>query len=382
MGTTRLPGFICVLLLGGLLYAGLHPFHAPLNQVSWARDANALQFGDYGTILTQQAFAPPARGERSIEIWIKPGMIEDSNTLLSFYSPNNPRQLSLMQSLSDLEVLIQTSFAWRRTKTDRFYVDNAFRDGGTAFWTVAFGGSGTAVYRDGVLIRRTAITPSAGEMSGQLVVANSPIFSEPWSGVLKGLAVFDRSLDADAVARHYSTWTNSGTPALTSDDSCVALYLFSEHAGRVVHNRVRPENDLYIPARFTVVRQSVLDPPWRAFNWEAGYWKDAFINVAGFIPFGFCLCAYLSARNWRSPAFWASVCGAVVSAAIELTQTQLPTRDSSLSDLIDNSLGSVLGALAYRGAAARAFDEMILWAQNRLRGSRNALERERPTLTR
>ena len=369
-----------MLQLAGLLYAGLHPFHTPPNQVSWVPDANALRFGDYGTILTQQPFAPPARRERSVEIWMKPGMIEDSNTLLAFYSPDNPRQLSLMQSLSDLEVAIQTSFAWRRTKTDRFYIDNAFRGGGTAFWTFTFGSSATTVYRDGVLIRKTPITPSAGEMSGRLVVANSPVFSEPWSGVLKGLAVFDTKLDADAVGRHYSSWTKSGTPVLSAGDSCVALYLFDEHGGRVVHNRARGENDLYIPTKFTILRQSVLDPPWRAFNWHAGYWKDASVNLAGFMPFGFCLCAYLSARNWRSPVLWASVIGGVVSAVIELTQTQLPTRDSSMSDLLDNFLGSVFGALAYRGTAARLFYEMILWAQNRLRGSGRETECAQPTL--
>jgi hypothetical protein len=374
MSIRRLLGSICIILLTGLLYAGLHPFHVPGNQVSWVADTDALRFGEHGTILSSGSFAPPAQSERSVEIWIKPGLIEDSNTLLAFYSPNSRRYLSLKQSISDLEVRIQTSFAWRSTQTDRFYVDNAFRDGRAAFWTLTFGRSGTAVYRDGLLVRRAALTPSAEEISGRLIVANSPIYSESWSGTLKGLAVFDRNLDAATVARHYSAWTESGKPDPASSDSCVALYLFNEHTGRVVRNRARSENDLDIPAGIVVLRKSVLDPPWRAFAWRFGYWEDALINVLGFVPFGFCVCAFLRERNSRSPLFLASISGAVVSLFIELAQIQLPTRDSSLSDLIDNSLGSVLGAWACRGAAARVFDEFVRWTDNRLRGSRTIAE--------
>ena len=59
------------------------------------------------------------------------------------------------------------------------------------------------------------------------------------------------------------------------------------------------------------------------------------------------------------PALRASAVGAAVSVFIELTQTFLPTRDSSMSDLINNILGSVLGAAAYREAAARAVDRVM-----------------------
>lgn len=370
----RILGFICLVLLCGVLYAGLHPFHAPANQVTWVANANAVQFGDYGTILSSGPFPPPGLGgiERSIEIWAQPGRIEDSNTLIAFYSPASPRQLSLFQSVSDLEIGIQSSSAWRPSETKRMYVDDAFRDGKSRFWTVTFGHSGTAVYRDGALIRRSTITPSSNEFSGRLVIGNSPIFSDAWSGILRGLAIYDTALDHEQTVRHYASWTRGSAPALTSDDACIALYLFNEHGGRVVHNRVRSENDLYIPPNFLVLRQTVLDPVWRAFNWSRGFWQDAFINVAGFIPFGCFFCAYFSARRLSLPALRASVLGAGVSVCIELTQVLLPTRDSSMSDLINNILGSVLGAVAYRGVFAGAFDRVMSGIVNVVEEFRNA----------
>jgi hypothetical protein len=351
-------GFICLILLCGILYAGLHPFHVPANQVAWATNADAVRFGESGTMLSNSSFPPPEDG-RSIEIWAQPGLIKDSNTLLAFYSPSSPRQLSLFQSESDLKIGIQSSVAWRSVRTERTYVDDAFRDGKTAFWTVTFGQTGSAVYRNGALVKRSSLKPSGSELSGRLVIGNSPIFDDSWSGVLRGLAIYDTALNPAQVARHYSSWTTGGTPALASDDVCIALYLFNERAGRIVHNRVRSENDLYIPPKFLVLRQTVLDPVWRAFNWSRGFWKDAFINVGGFIPFGLFFCAWFSARGLRAPALRASALGAAVSLFIELTQSFLPTRDSSMSDLICNILGSVWGAAAYRGAAARQFDRVI-----------------------
>ena len=363
MATRGILGFICLVLLCGILYAGLHPFHVPANQVAWVANADAVRFGEHGTILSSTSFTPPPNGgtERSIELWVQPGLIDDSNTLLAFYSSDSPRQLSLTQAESDLEIRIQSSSAWRRAKTDRINIGDAFQDGKSAFWTVTFGLSGTAVYRDGVLVRRSPMTAASSEVSGRLVIGNSPIFSDGWSGVLRGLAIYDTALDPTQIARHYLSWTTGKAPALTVDDVCIALYLFNEHGGRVVHNRVLSGNDLYIPPRYMVLRQTVLDPVWRAFNWSRGFWKDALINVSGLMPLGFFFCAYFSARGLRAPALRASALGAAVSVFIELTQSHLPTRDSSMSDVINNILGSVLGAAAYRGVLALALDQVISW---------------------
>jgi len=367
-------GFICLVFLSVVLYAGLHPFHAPANQAVWVANADAVRFGENGTILSSGSFPTPGVGgaERSIEIWAQPDRVDDSGTLVAFFASANPRQLSVSQSLSDLEIHVESSNAWRSVKIERMYVADAFRAGKSGFWTVTFGPSGTAIYRDGTLVRRSPMKPSASEVSGRLVVGSSP-FGNSWSGVLRGLAIYDTALNRAQIARHYASWTKEGSPALTSDDVCIALYLFNEHGGPLVHNRARLENDLYIPTKYLVLRKTVLDPVWRAFEWSRGFWMDALINVAGFIPFGCLFCAYFSARGLRSPALQASVLGAAVSVFIELTQTLLPTRDSSMSDLINNTLGSILGAAAYRGAVARAFDRGMPWIVDALNGFRKAI---------
>ncbi|MEP6715144.1 MAG: VanZ family protein [Terriglobia bacterium] len=352
----RALGLICGLLLAGILYAGLKPFRAPPNQVSWIAGANAVRFGKSATMISSASFPPtPVAGQRTLEFWVKPAAMDDSSTVIAFYNPASPRQFYLHQSESDLEIRIESSNAWLKTPRERVNFDRAFEGAGKdALWDVTSDRSGTAVYRNGSLLAKTPIKPSASEFGGRLVIGNSPIFNDSWEGVFRGLAIYDTALDQARIARHYANWISSGAPKLDRDDRCIALYLFNEHGGSVVHNRIQPGNDLHIPQKYFIVRQTVLDPVWRSFNWSAGFWKDAFINIAGFIPFGCLLCAYFSCLKYRHPVLIAIAAAVIVSLFIELTQTQLPTRDSSMADLIDNTLGAALGAAAHRGKVAKA----------------------------
>ena len=134
---------------------------------------------------------------------MQPGKVEDSSTLVAFYSPASARLVSLTQAESDLEILIQSSAAWRRVKTERVNIADAFRDGKSSIWTVTFGPSGTAVYCDGALVRRSPMRPSGNEISGRLVVGNSPISNDSSSGVLRGLAI------------SIALWTKCRLPAIT-----------------------------------------------------------------------------------------------------------------------------------------------------------------------
>ena len=42
---------ICALTLGGILVAGLSPFHSPVNQVAWLRGGDGIYIGNRGVVL-------------------------------------------------------------------------------------------------------------------------------------------------------------------------------------------------------------------------------------------------------------------------------------------------------------------------------------------
>jgi hypothetical protein len=83
---------------------------------------------------------------------------------------------------------------------------------------------------------------------------------------LRGLAIYHHELTVVQVVRHYKTWTAKGRPDLTEDERCLALYLFKEHGGGVVHNQIGSEPDLLIPEEYQIEKQTLLMPFWKGFD--------------------------------------------------------------------------------------------------------------------
>jgi VanZ like family len=123
-----------------------------------------------------------------------------------------------------------------------------------------------------------------------------------------------------------------------------AAYEFVMPADDFVRNIGETGPDLIIPETFRLSKYNVLEWP--------GYLNrsvavDAVVNIAGFIPFGLDTCLCL--RVWTGLSISRCVAitilvGAFVGLAIELLQVILPTRDSSLADLVTNILGAAIGA--------------------------------------
>lgn len=76
------------------------------------------------------------------------------------------------------------------------------------------------------------------------------------------------------------------------------------------------------------------------------FWKNVAVNLIGFVPLGFCFSVYFSSvRNTSPVALLTIALGFVVSLTIEILQAFLPTRDSGMTDLITNTLGTGVGVL-------------------------------------
>ncbi|MGA2986511.1 MAG: VanZ family protein [Terriglobia bacterium] len=349
----KLLGTICVFILGGLLVAGLWPFHSPKNQVTWFAGGNGLQFGRHGTILSSGNIKAANAQEDdpcSFEIWLEPDFTAGGGTLLAFYAPGSHQQFSLQQSITDLALRIDFRDGRFRTRINRFYVGDIFRRGKPLFITATSNGGQTSVYLDGALADTAPQFPLSGkDFEGELVIATSPRIDNSWSGLLRGLAFYDQELSPAQVLHHYETWIKKGRPDVSENERAVALYLFDEHAGPVIHNQVPSGTGMYIPDRYQVLDEVFLKPFWEEFYPRWSYCRDVLINIIGFIPFGFLFCAYLSlAGRIKKPALVTILLGFMVSLTIESLQAYLPTRDSGTTDLITNTLGTCLGVWLYR----------------------------------
>jgi hypothetical protein len=340
-------------VLCGILAIGLWPFSPhPNNQVAWLENENGLHFGDYGTILSSGAFEPADSAGWalcSLEIWLQPGLIEDSNTILAFDNPENLVSFSIHQNIKDLVFQREFRDQQQRLSEVKIQIDNVFRKDRQAFITITSSAQGTAVYVDGALVKTSPhFGLSSRDFVGQLVIANSPVANDSWSGQLRGLAIFDRDLTAAEVLQHFNTWTKNGQPVISEKEEPVALYLFEERAGSVVRNNVASAPDLYIPDHYLILHQAFLELPWKEFHAGWGYYKNLIINIGGFLPLGFVFCAYFSSvRHYKRAPFITILLGATVSLTIEILQAYIPTRDSGMTDVITNTFGTAIGVLLY-----------------------------------
>jgi hypothetical protein len=342
---------ICTAIICGILTAGLWPFHAPKNDVSWLNDQNGLLFGEYGSVLSSKEFTLDGIPTgASVEIWMQPRESFDSNDLISFYTPGNPLQLRIDQSGDDLFVTRDIPEQQHQFRTEHIALDHIFRKGVKALITVTSGDQGTKVYIDGVLAKTSSqFVFTTRNLTGTLIIGNSPVRNYSWAGQLQGLAFYGKELTAAEVIAHYNAWTRNEVSRDLANENTLALYPFDEHSGSVVHNQIRSEPDLYIPPHYFVLHQVLLMPLWEEFHWTWSYVQDLLINVGGFIPLGFFFCAYFSGnQRMNRPILSAIVVGGITSLIIEVTQAFLPTRDSGMTDLITNTSGTALGAILYR----------------------------------
>jgi VanZ family protein len=344
----RLYGLASVLIFAGVLVACLWPFQSPRNQVAWTQDGNGVVFGEYGTITSQGAMtwssdaAPPGW---TIELWIEPQNGWESNTILACYDPHRPQGLSVHETNGDL--LVEDTpwnqadtVAWPKLTAVRILQHNE-----SLFLTLTSGPEGTQAYVDGKLVASSPrLQVPVTELQGQAVVANSPIDSDSWAGVFRGLAIYNRELTETQVLQYALTWKQNGTPNTAQQRGAVALYLFNEHSGNLIHNQAPNGVDLYIPDRFLEVHQSFLKRPWNEYYPGWSYWESVLYNIGGFVPLGFLLYAYLYLGvHFRRSALITILAGGCLSLTIETLQSFLPTRDSGLTDVITNTIGTAVG---------------------------------------
>jgi hypothetical protein len=292
----------------------------------------------------------------SLEIWSQPGLISDTNTILAFYTSGDLVPFSMHQSIRDLLLKREIRGQPPSTHEVSMNVDDVFNQDREAFITITSSANETSVFLDGHFLKSDPhFGLSSKDFTGLLVVANSPVTNDSWSGQLRGLAMFNRELTAAEILRHYDSWTKTGRPDISKNEQLTTLYLFDQHTGTVIRNEVVSAPDLYIPDHYLIVHETFLQWPWNEFHSDWGYYKDVLINIGGFVPLGFCVCAYIFLfRRVGWPIIVTVILGGMLSLTIEVLQGFMPTRDSSCTDLIMNTLGTAIGAMTSSSKFARA----------------------------
>ena len=80
------------------------------------------------------------------------------------------------------------------------------------------------------------------------------------------------------MASDYESWLKGSHPS-EKPTRAASVYLFNERSGRLIHDHGKLGMDLKIPERYVIVRQVLLESPWRAFEPTWGYVEDLAINI-------------------------------------------------------------------------------------------------------
>lgn len=349
----RLVAVCCLGVLAIILVAGLWPFHAPRNQATWLAGQNGIRFGYHGTLVSAGKFSSgaTANSSGSLELWVEPEIAAKKKTIITFDGSDHPGEaFSVLQDNDALEIRRHNVDGAGIVHTGVCSVGGVLHKGQSVLVAITLSERQTAVYANAVPAKTCAIAGSStNNLSGTAVVANSDVVSNSWPGKILGLAIYQDKLNADETVLDYESWTRNGRPQLAEAKAPAALYLFDEHSGAIAHNQISAATDLQIPAHYLILHPMFLESPWREYRPRWSYWMDVGVNVAGFIPWGFCLAAFLySIKGIARPAPAIVLLGFVVSFIIEVSQAWLPTRSSGCTDLITNTLGTALGLMLYR----------------------------------
>jgi len=336
------------------MLVGLWPFNFfPRNKTQWLADKNGIRFEWHGQIYSTDTWkqvresSASSQDSLTIEILLEPVDNSKWGEILSMYDPERQGNLTIAQSLSDL--LLRARFRDHdRIILGKFYVDDVFREHKARFVTVTSDSKGTVVYLEAVRAKAYPdLTMTGDNFSGRLILGHSPSDRLPWAGEVFGLAIYNRGLTAEEVSRHYRAWREGRFSELATEKHAVAVYPFDERTGNQVHNHAAAGPHLLIPTTFYIVHRTFLVPP---VSFRRSDLSDFAINIFGFVPFGLFVSAYLQSavrlRRTRA-ALLTIVLGIFTSITIETLQAYLPSRVSSLTDLINNSLGTALGAMLW-----------------------------------
>ena len=355
--------WICVALnVAGIVLAGCNPkWFEFRNGVEWAPDGDGIGFGKPGLAYTE-TFTTQMDTDRltgqglTIEIALRPeegrflGFRHGLRFIAVVHSGDDHSQLLIAQWRQTIIVMNGDDYDNRR-KSPRLTASVVNHDAGPLFLAARSDGRGTALYINGKSVATSAgltLRLPTDDAPGRLVLGNSVYGDAPWRGTIAGFALHRVALDEDTLRHHLELWQRDQGFAGDDYASAQLAYPFSERTSRRALDRSPYGIDLKFPRETTAIAPKLF--PFGIDSLRRGHPRDIIINLCGFIPLGFFLVALFAEVTpmTRLTAVGAAIAiGFTLSFGIELAQAWIPSRSSSLLDLLLNIAGSGLGGSAF-----------------------------------
>ena len=342
--------------VGGILLAGLSLKGFDFrNNVEWTSDGTGIEFGEHGlaytdTFTTGEDTDQRTRQDFTIEIALRPHESSESGFrfIAVVHSGDDDEQLVIAQWRETIIVMNGDDYDHSR-RLPRLTASVPDYDDGLFLLAVSSDARGSALYIDGQEVdsrESMSLRLPTDFAPGRLVLGNSAYGDNPWQGTIAGFALHLAALDERTLRNHRDLWAHG--QGFAGDDyvSARLSYPLSERTGRRALDRSLNETVLQFPRDKTFVDPKVFVPGLGSLDDS----RDVGFNLGGFFPLGFLLAALLSrvTRMTQLPTLASVIAiGFALSFSIELGQGWIPSRSSTLLDLLLNVVGTSLGGAAF-----------------------------------
>ena len=356
--------WVCLVMVPIALFFGLrNRGGSSANDVLWLPGSRAIRFQNSGI-----AYVGDLRAVRldrqpwplTIEMAATPASSQKSgfSPILVMNDGADRRQLAIWQYGPSLIVMNGDDYDNGR-RQPRVVGRNAFAPRQTRYLTVTSGDQGTRLYIDGILADAKGDWKLSLPVEGnplRLVLGHSVYGKHGWRGDIQGVAISGEALSAEVVKRRYDLWAADRTFDFLKQAPTKLLFTFNRKTDAGFVDESGGNQTLEIPDRMTALKKTVLAPAWRHLHWSRAVAADVVVNVVGFMPLGIVFYGLLQGFSGpivRHKHLLAVILCMLLSLGIELAQAWVPTRSSSLLDLILNTFGAWLGIAAWKGIARR-----------------------------
>jgi hypothetical protein len=339
------------------LFFGLRPIGWSIaNGVQRLDDIRGIRFQGKGIAYVadlREVWPERQSSPLTIEMAVTPGSTQRQgfNPILLMHDGDDRRQLVIWQYGPSLIVMNGDDYSYRR-RWPRVVARDVFASHQTNYLTVTTDAQGTRLYVDGIQFdakKDWRLTIPVKGAPLRLVLGNSIHGKHGWSGDLHGLAASNAALPADAVLNRYEHWEAGRNFDFLKSESPKLLYAFDQPSGARFSDASQG-HDLVVPRYMAAPDKRILELPGKYTIWNRAAAGDMLVNVVGFMPLGIVFYGVLqgfSGPLGRHARLTAVAFCMLLSLGIELAQAWIPTRYSSLMDLILNSVGACLGVVGW-----------------------------------
>ncbi|MDC7222001.1 MAG: VanZ family protein [Spirochaetales bacterium] len=318
-----IPYILLAIVLGGMLFFGLRQKgDDPTNNLSWEAEGG-LKFTSPSLAYTETGFKLPQYDEiASIDLTISPKDISSSalQIILMIYNETKDEQFVIGLRGENIVVLQGNDYD-KNNGSNQLIAHMGITDSKEQIH-IETGKNGTIISLNGKIIAEkkqlNLMLPTNNE-SSRLILGSNIKSQYGWNGIIYDLK-------------------------LTSINNYSITYNFCCPPTELIHETNGQTPALYLPGERPILENNFLRLP--KFNETAllELISDIFINLLGFIPLGSILYLMIGRNRKKGNLI---VMGLIIlySLYFETVQVWLPTRNSSLLDLIMNCVGGYIGII-------------------------------------